>query len=122
MSRATRRRCVVPRQRRLACANHQDINFDCWLADGSSEIAAPTINGQSKRLKVTRDGICFRRITCGSFGPSRTNRASFWFRGAFFHKGPDGTPLTCEEVNAKKPVGGYAGFTGFVSGGHPENT
>ncbi len=44
------------------------------------------------------------------------------FRNVFFHKGPDGVPMTCGEVNSRNAFGAYAGFQHFISAGKPELT
>ena len=44
------------------------------------------------------------------------------FRGVYFHKGANGVPMTCGEVNSKNSLGGYKGFQKFMSAGTPELT
>jgi hypothetical protein len=44
------------------------------------------------------------------------------FRNVFFHRGVDGLPMTCGEVNSKNSFGGYTGFQKFVSGGSADTT
>ena len=44
------------------------------------------------------------------------------FRNVFFHRGADGIPMTCGEVNSKNSFGGYTGFQKFVSGGSVDVT
>lgn len=39
------------------------------------------------------------------------------FRDVFFHKGSEGMPTTCGEVNSKNSFGAYTGYQRFVSGG-----
>jgi len=44
------------------------------------------------------------------------------FRKVYFHKGVDGIPVTCGEVNSKNGFGGYGGYQKFVSAGKSELT
>lgn len=44
------------------------------------------------------------------------------FRNVYFHKGQDGIPVTCGEVNSKNSLGGYSGFQHFISAGSSELT
>lgn len=44
------------------------------------------------------------------------------FRGLYFHRGKDGIPMTCGEVNSKNGFGGYVGFQRFLSAGTVELT
>jgi len=44
------------------------------------------------------------------------------FRNVFFHRGPDGVPMTCGEVNSKNSFGGRRGFQKFVSAGQVDLT
>ncbi|WP_155951994.1 hypothetical protein [Pseudoxanthomonas suwonensis] len=44
------------------------------------------------------------------------------FRGIYFHRGQDGVPITCGEVNSKNSFGGYSGFQRFISAGSAELT
>lgn len=44
------------------------------------------------------------------------------FRGVYFHRGSDGIPMTCGEVNSKNSYGGYIGYQKFISAGKPELT
>jgi len=44
------------------------------------------------------------------------------FRNVRFHRGKDGVPMTCGEVNSKNSFGGYGGFQKFVSAGRAELT
>lgn len=44
------------------------------------------------------------------------------FRGVYFHRGTDGVPMTCGEVNAKNSFGGRSGFQRFISAGEPSLT
>jgi len=44
------------------------------------------------------------------------------FRNVYFHRGSDGIPMTCGEVNSKNSFGGYTGFQRFISAGKPELT
>ena len=44
------------------------------------------------------------------------------FRNVYFHRGSDGIPMTCGEVNSKNSFGGYGGYQKFVSAGKPGNT
>jgi hypothetical protein len=44
------------------------------------------------------------------------------FRNVRFHKGKDGVPMTCGEVNSKNSFGGYGGFQKFISAGRAEFT
>jgi len=44
------------------------------------------------------------------------------FQNVYFHKGSDGIPMTCGEVNSKNSFGGYSGFQRFISAGKPELT
>lgn len=44
------------------------------------------------------------------------------FRNIYFHRGKDGIPMTCGEVNSKNSFGGYSGYQRFISAGSVENT
>lgn len=44
------------------------------------------------------------------------------FRNVYFHRGSDGIPMTCGEVNSRNSFGGYSGYQKFVSGGKPDLT
>ena len=44
------------------------------------------------------------------------------FKNVYFHRGPDGIPMTCGHVNSKNSFGGYSGFQRFISAGKPELT
>ncbi|MDH5731075.1 MAG: hypothetical protein OEZ58_18995 [Gammaproteobacteria bacterium] len=44
------------------------------------------------------------------------------FRNVYYHKGTEGVPVTCGEVNSKNSFGGYGGYQRFVSAGKPELT
>ncbi|MBT0664731.1 hypothetical protein KI809_10510 [Geobacter pelophilus] len=44
------------------------------------------------------------------------------FRNVYFHKGVDGIPMTCGEVNSKNGYGGKSGFQKFISGGKADLT
>lgn len=48
--------------------------------------------------------------------------SSAQFRNVYFHRGADGIPMTCGEVNSKNSFGGYGGYQKFVSAGKPEFT
>lgn len=48
--------------------------------------------------------------------------SSAQFRNVYFHKGADGIPMTCGEVNPKNSYGGYSGYQKFVSAGESELT
>lgn len=48
--------------------------------------------------------------------------SSAQFRNVYFHRGADGIPMTCGEVNSKNSFGGYSGYQRFVSAGKPELT
>ena len=48
--------------------------------------------------------------------------SSAQFRSVYFHRGADGIPVTCGEVNSKNSFGGYGGFQRFVTAGKPELT
>lgn len=44
------------------------------------------------------------------------------FKNVYFHRGSDGIPVSCGEVNSKNSFGGYTGFQKFVSAGKSELT
>lgn len=44
------------------------------------------------------------------------------FRNVYFHRGRDGAPVTCGEINSKNSFGGYSGFQRFLSAGTPDLT
>jgi hypothetical protein len=44
------------------------------------------------------------------------------FRNVYFHRGADGIPMTCGEVNSKNSFGGYGGFQKFTSAGRSDLT
>jgi len=44
------------------------------------------------------------------------------FKNVYFHRGADGIPVSCGEVNSKNSFGGYTGFQKFVSAGKSELT
>jgi hypothetical protein len=44
------------------------------------------------------------------------------FRGTFFHRGSDGVPMSCGQVNARNSFGAYGGFERYVSGGSARMT
>ena len=48
--------------------------------------------------------------------------SSAQFRNIYFHRGADGIPMTCGEVNSKNSFGAYGGYQKFVSAGKSELT
>ena len=48
--------------------------------------------------------------------------SSAQFRNVYFHKGADGIPMTCGEVNSRNSFGGYGGYQRFVSAGKSDLT
>jgi hypothetical protein len=44
------------------------------------------------------------------------------FKDASFHRGAEGVPLSCGMVNSKNGVGGYVGWTRYMSGGSSDTT
>ena len=44
------------------------------------------------------------------------------FQDVYFHRGADGIPMTCGQVNSKNGFGGYVGYQYFISAGKPELT
>jgi hypothetical protein len=61
----------------------------------------------------------FRWIEAGKKGVRSRLRdpASAEFRNVYFHRGPDGVPAACGEVNGANGFGGKSGFQRFVAVG-----
>ncbi len=41
------------------------------------------------------------------------------FREVYFHRGDEGIPMVCGQVNSKNGFGGYVGYQYFISAGNP---
>ena len=77
-----------------------------WIARGGTASQPEGIN-EGAYIHAMQDSIQYRM----------TDPASTVFRDVHLHRGTEGVPAVCGQVNSKNRLGGFAGYERFIAAG-----